>query len=127
MNMAKAKIGVGEPKGQEIAFEVAVEQAKLISQNTEENYLALGQIGANVVHPTYGDKVLNKLAAAAGINYSSLRGYVATWKAYADVKFAGRPAYSVLAALVNHPDHVKLISDKPNMKVSEARKAGAGI
>jgi hypothetical protein len=37
------------------------------------------------------------------------------------VEFAGRPAYSAMAALVNHPDRVKLLTDRPDMTVREAR------
>jgi SpoVK/Ycf46/Vps4 family AAA+-type ATPase len=50
-----------------------------------------------------------------------LRGYIATFRAFDGVEFAGRPAYSAMAALVNHPDRVKLLTDRPDMTVHEAR------
>jgi hypothetical protein len=105
----------------EIDFDEAVSQAKVIAQDKNENYLALGQLGATV-KPVYKAKTLSKLANEAGINYASPRSYTATWKASSDAKFVGRPTYSLLKTLINHPDRVKIISDKPDMKVSEARK-----
>lgn len=50
---------------QKIDFDTAVSQAKAIAQRQDNNFLRLGEIGANVKR-TYGAKTLNKLASASG-------------------------------------------------------------
>ena len=74
------------------------------AQRQDNNFLRLGEIGANV-KPTYGAKTLNKLASASGIKYSSFKCYVAVYRAYTPEFRKSYPlTFSVAQALATHPD-----------------------
>jgi hypothetical protein len=108
-----------------IEFNIAVAECKVIIAKNSKNFLRLGEIGATV-ETIHGDSTLKKLAKEAGLTYSSLRDYVSVWKAFDLTTVVGRPTFSALAALVNHPDRQALIAGKPTMTSDEARKIARG-
>jgi len=103
-----------------IDFDVAAREATLVAKARDIDHMRLGEIGANV-KTIYGGKTLNKLSQITGIKYASLKCYVAVYRTY-DSELVRRLTVSLAQALTAHPDRSKLLSDRPDMTVAEARK-----
>jgi hypothetical protein len=104
-----------------IEYDVAVKEGQTIAKRHGKDQWRLGELGA-LIEPKYAKKTLATLAEEIGINFNTLKGYVATYRAYPDEAKVGRPTFAVAQALAAVPDRETIIVAQPDMTVREARK-----
>ena len=103
-----------------IPFADAVAKCKALKAQQAEaersNYL-LGEYAHKVVHPTYGDGTLAKLAEAIGEKSQRLEVCRSVWRAWdgAGIFAPGQISFAVLKELMDVPDRGELVTAEPNM------------
>jgi len=75
---------------------------------------------ADLINPIYGAASMKKFVEATGINYSDLKKYRTTRKAWPVER--GRPSYAVAQALNAHPNRYPLVAQNPNLTRDDARE-----
>ena len=117
-----------QPDPDVITFDAAVAELKQIAAQADSNAWRVAQIAYHV-KPEYGDKTLAKLAKAIGgyiaaCTLERRRTVVRFWK---EIPASPPESFAVaqeLAGLKDYPERaVQIITDKPNITSSEARKA----
>ena len=95
-----------EPDGEQIKYDEAVIRGKRLVEIIHPSEIELGMI-ADKLEPKYGKQTLRRYAEELPIDYNTLKGYRATYRAWKDKP--SRPKnYSVAKALNKHPDKYEL-------------------
>jgi hypothetical protein len=120
----RARLKVATPQ-QQSPYDAAVAEAKQILQNietAESGRMRLGEL-ADQVETHYGDeeKSLKKFAKDIGMALCTLERTRSVYRAWAEIK-ATPPNFSVAQELQKLPDRARIIEDKPNITVLQARK-----
>ena len=105
----------------------ASEEAALYDRYVAEGKAAakhqwtLGDLAVRVsAMRAHGEAALEGYADEIGVAYATLRGYMATARAWPQID--GRPSISLADVLRTHPDRVAIVERKPGMTCAEARE-----
>ena len=111
----------------QIKYDDAVREGRKIVDQANRGWWRLGQI-ADQLQPKYGDKTLERFAAAIGIKFDTLARFRDVYRAWKEIPAPERDSvsYSVRKELATLPHRAQIVRDQPTITKLQAAKIARG-